>query len=241
MKANRSLIPITVAAAVLALGITAIAGKPLAEVPVVSTIQGTGILADGTIPNYRWQSDQLGDDTNGVDGVVSRLQGGSFGTGAGDWELSAEGSSVRTLTIDLREPRDANASPPFPYALVNARYISKCHLVTPQSYLGMKGLNSTLICPMLLRFVWGGDVYRLIMDRNALADTNDILVTCTDVSGNAVDPNAPCSGWTMDPSVTDSGGARNVARLKREFKVKGQSYVEDRGGFYIRFHFSFHK
>lgn len=226
---------------VLALGITAFAGKPLPDVPVVSTIEGGGILADATVPNNRWQSDLIGDYANGVDGVVSRLQGGSIGTGAGDWELDTSGSSVRAIVVDLREPVDASAAPPFAYAAVHARYISKCHQVTPASIGGMKGLNSTLNCPVIFRFAWGADTYWLVMDRNSLANTNDLLVTCTDVSGNPADPNAPCTGWTMTPSVTDSTGARNVAHLTRGYAVKGHSYTESRGDFYIRFTIRFHK
>ncbi len=232
---------IAVAVAVLALGHAAIAGKPLTQTNVVSTIVGAGILADGTIPNDRWQSDLLGDYTNGVDGVVSRLQGGSIGTGAGDWELSTENSSVRTVVVDLREPVDATANPPFAYAAVRARFISKCHQVTPASINGMTGLGSTLNCPVIFAFFWGADTYRLIMDRAALPDTNDLKVTCTEVSGNAADPNAPCVAWTMEPSMSDSGGARNVARLTRQVTVKGKTQNEQQGKFYIRFHISFRK
>ncbi len=41
--------------------------------------------------------------------------------------------------------------------------------------------------------------------------------------------------------MTDSGGARNVARLTRQFTVKGKAQNEQRGQFFIRFHISFRK
>src|SRR5258705_6628201 len=67
----------------------ALAGKPVnvPEVIVISTIDGSGVLGDPTVPNYRLQSDLLGDYYNGVDRVASHLQGGQLGSGAGDWEL----------------------------------------------------------------------------------------------------------------------------------------------------------
>ncbi len=241
LKTTKSARAIVLAVGLVGLAITARAGKPLPVVPVVSTIDGSGILADATVPNSRWQSDLVGDYTNGVDGVVSRLQGGGIGTGAGDWELDTSGSSVRAIVVDLREPVDASAVPPFAYAAVHARYISKCHQVTPASIGGMKGLNSILNCPVIFAFKWGGDTYRLIMDRATFPETNDLKVTCSEVSGNASDPNAPCVAWTMEPSMSDSGGARNVARLSRQFTVKGKTQSEDRGRFYIRFHISFRK
>ena len=215
-------------------------GKPgsVSEVIVVSTIEGSSVLADPAIPNFRLQSDLLGDYHNGVDRVLSHLQAGTIGTGAGDWELDTADSTVRKLTLDLREPYDGNANPPFAYTTLSARIIVKCHVVSPASIGGMRGLNSTLICLMNVSFVLGKDSYVLTMNRGAYPDINDALVTCTEVSGNSADPNAPCTAWTVDPSVTDSTGARNLARLV--FRGKGGN-IEDRGRYYMRFHISFRK
>jgi hypothetical protein len=218
----------------------ALAGKPssILEVSVISTVEGNSVLADPAVPNYRLQSDLLGDYHNGVDRVVSHLQGGTIGTGAGDWEMYTTDSPVRKVTVDLREPYDANTSPPFTYAAIPARFIVKCHVVSPASIGGMRGLNSTLVCPLIFSFFLGRDKYILDMNRGAYPDTNDVLVTCTEVGGAPADPNAPCTAWTVDPSVTDSTGARNVARLV--FSGKG-GRLEDRGRFYMRFHISFRK
>lgn len=218
----------------------ALAGKPVnvPEVIGVSTVAGSGVLADPTVPNYRLQSDLLGDYYNGVDQVVSHLQGGQVGSGAGDWELVTSDSNFRKLTLDLREPYDASANPPFAYMALPARIIVKCHLVSPASIGGMRGLNTTLICLMNVSFVLGRDNYVLTMNRGAYPDINDALVTCTEVSGNPADPNAPCTAWTVDPSVTDSTGPRNLARLVRPGKG---GRLEDLGRYYMRFHISFRK
>jgi hypothetical protein len=224
----------------LLVALPASAGKPgsVPEVIVVSTVAGTGVLADPAVPNYRLQSDLLGDYYHGVDQVVSHLQGGQLGSGAGDWEMYTGDSAVRKFTVDLREPYDATANPPFPYATLPARLIVKCHVVSPASIGGMRGLNSTLVCLMNVRFYIGRDSYVLSMNRGEFPDTNDALVKCSEVSGDPADPNAPCTGWTVDPSATDSTGPRNVGRLV--FSGKGGK-LEDRGRFYVRFHISFRK
>lgn len=218
----------------------ALGGKPgnIPEVIVVTTVDGTGVLADPTVPNYRLQSDQLGDYYHNVDQVTSHLQGGQVGSGAGDWEMYTGDSAVRKLTVDLREPVDANANPPFAYSTLPSRIIVKCHVVSPASIGGMRGLNSTLVCLMNVRFYIGRDSYILSMNRGEFPDTNDALVTCTEVSGDPSDPNAPCTAWTVDPSVSDPTGPRNVGRLL--FPGKG-GRIEDRGRFYMRFHISFRK
>lgn len=228
-----------VVAALILFSLPALAGKPgtVPEVIVVTTVDGTGVLADPAVPNYRLQSDFLGDYFNGVDKVVSHLQGGTVGTGAGDWEMATNGGTVRKITVDLREPYDG-VNPPFSYALEPSRFIVKCHVVTPESIGGMRGLNSTLVCPLIFSFYIGRDKYILDMNRGEYPDTNDALVTCTQVSGSPSDPNAPCTAWTVDPSVVDATGPRNLARLL--FSGNGGK-IDDRGRYYMRFHVSFHK
>ena len=239
MKATNAVLSCVLTALVL-LALPALAAKPVnvAEVPVITKVRGSGVLPDPAVPNDRLQSDRLGDYFHGVNQVISHLQGGQFGTGAGDWEMYTGDSAVRELTIDLREPVDASANPPFAYSTLPARIIVKCHIVSPASIGGMRGLNSTLVCLMNVRFYIGRDSYVLSMNRAEFPDTNDALVTCSEVSGDPADPNAPCTGWTVDPSVTDSSGPRNMGRLL--IPGKGGT-MEDRGRFYVRFHISFHK
>jgi hypothetical protein len=139
--------------------LAAVAGKPgsIPEVPVITTIEGTGVLADPAVVNHRLQSDLSGDYFHNVDNVVSFLQGGVVGKGAGDWELDTGGSTgVRRVTVDLRETVDSTATPPFAYSTLPGRFIAKCHLVSPASIGGMKGLNTSMICFMNLSFRWAG-------------------------------------------------------------------------------------
>lgn len=239
MKTGRARL-IWLVTALLVFSLAAVAGKPgsIPEVPVISTIEGTGVLADATVANYRLQSDLSGDYFHNVESVVSHLQGGEIGKGAGDWELATDTSSVRRFTVDLRETVAAGATPPFSYSAIPGRFIAKCHLVSPASIGGMKGLNTSMICFMNLSFTVGRDAYVLTMNHGAYSDVDDVKVTCTDVSGDPSDPNAPCTGWTIDPSVVDSTGARNRARLF--LRGKGGTLV-DRGRYYMRFHIAFHK
>ena len=227
--------------ALLVFSLAAVAGKPgsIPEVPVITAIEGAGILADPTVVNPRLQSDLSGDYFHKVDKVISVLQGGEIGKGAGDYQLDTGGSTgVRRITLDLRETAEAGATPPFAYATVAGGYIVKCHLVSPASIGGMKGLNTSMICFMNVNFVVGRDSYVLTMNHGVYADVDEVRVTCVDVSGNPSDPNAPCNGWTIDPSVVDSTGARNRARLF--LRGKGGTLV-DRGHYYMRFHIAFHK
>jgi hypothetical protein len=230
----------SVVSILLVLARPALAGKPVnvPEVPGVSTIAGTGVLSDPLIVNDRLQSDLLGDYFHGVEGVVSHLQSGPVGSGAGDWELDTTGSSVRKLTIDFRETSDAGFTPPFSSRTLPARIITKCSQSSPTSIGGMHGLNTTLVCFMNVSFTLGRDSYVLTMNRGAYADVNDVVVTCTSVSGNPSDPNAPCTGWTVDPSVIDSTGPRNLARLL--LRGKAGSLI-DFGRYYMRFHVSLQK
>jgi hypothetical protein len=230
---------VLVPAVLLFSSLPSLAGKTaqVPEVIVVTTVHGTGALEDPTVPNYRLQSDLLGDYFHNVDQVVSHLQGGALGSGAGDWEMTTTSSNVRSVMVDLREPYDG-VNPPISYSLEPSRFIVKCHVVTPASIGGMKGLNSTLVCPMIFSFFIGRDKYILDMNRGEFPDTNDVLVTCTQVSGDPSDPYAPCTAWTVDPSVTDATGPSNLARLL--FSAKGGK-LEDRGRYYMRFHISFHE
>lgn len=231
MKTGRMRLIWTVTA-LLVFSLAALAGKPLPNTSVVSTIEGTGILADASIPNDRLQNDLLGDYFNGVEGVLSILQGN------GDWELDTTGSSVRQVMLDLRETYDSTATPPFAYSTVPGRFIAKCGAVSPASIGGMRGLNTSMICFMNLSFSVGRDAYVLTMNHGAVPDVDDVRVTCVEVSGDPSDPNAPCTGWTIDPSVVDSTGPRNRARLYLRGKA---GTLVDRGRYYMRFHISFRK
>ena len=59
----------------------AVAGKPsnVPEVIVVSTIDGSGVLADPTVPNYRLQNDLLGDYRQGWTGRSLTFKADNWG------------------------------------------------------------------------------------------------------------------------------------------------------------------
>ena len=118
-----------------------LSGRCPANVPVTSTLQGAGPFS---IPTYRIQSDLLGPYQNGVDSIISILQGCS-----GDWLFDTGGSTSRTVLIDLRDPvRNSGATPPFAYQYLPPRIIAKAHETTAGSIMGMHGLNSSILSPL---------------------------------------------------------------------------------------------
>src|SRR5262249_49467466 len=105
---------------------------------------------------------------------------------------------------------------------------------------GMRGLNSTLITPLVFRFDLNGNTYRIWMNSQSYPETNYGVITCTGV----VDPNNPstsqCNQWRIEPSVTQPDGQRkNIAKLVRAYTSKGRAIEEDHGDFYMSFSISF--
>jgi len=217
----------------LTLGSGTFAQKTLKKaVPVTSTIDGTGPLPDATVFSYRIQSDLLGPYRNGVDSVVSVLQTG------GDWQLDTLASPIRSVLLDFRDPvPNSNSSPPFSTGQVRAKVETKSYLLYGNGKVsGMTGLNSTLITPLIVRFDFSGNTYRVLMNSGTYPETNYALVTCTGV----VDPNnsdtSQCNQWRIEPSVTQPDGQRkNIAKLVRFYTSKGKTIEEDHGDFYLSF------
>jgi len=205
-------------------------------VSVTTTIEGTGPLADPTIPNYRIQGDLLGPYHDGVNSVVSQLQE------AGDYEVNTLASTSRSMLVDLRDPvPNSNPSPPFSLAQVPAKLETKSYILYGSGKVsGMKGLNSTLITPLLVRFDVNGSIYRLWMNSTKYPETNYALVTCTGV----VDPNNPdssqCNEWRIEPSVIQPDGQKkNLTKLVRVPTGKNGkpdfTVEESHGDFYVSF------
>jgi hypothetical protein len=216
----------------LAFTVASAAAAPNKDVAVTSTLEGTGPLADPTVFNYRIQSDLLGPYHNGVNSVVSVLQG------SGDWQLDGLGSAIRSMMIDFRDPvPNSNPSPPFSVGQAPAKVETKSYeLYGNGKVSGMKGLNSTLITPLLLRFDLSGNTYRIWMSSQHYPETNFSLVTCTAV----VDPNNPgtsqCNQWRIEPAVTQPDGQKkNIAKLVRFYTSRGKTIEEDHGDFYMSF------
>lgn len=206
-----------------------LSGRCPANVPVTSTLQGAGPFS---IPTYRIQSDLLGPYQNGVDSIISILQGCS-----GDWLFDTGGSTSRTVLIDLRDPvRNSGATPPFAYQYLPPRIIAKAHETTAGSIMGMHGLNSSILSPLSAAFNYAGSSYGLRMNPLNWPQTNYALVTCTGV----VDPTNPatsrCNQWTITPSVTQPDGElKSIAHLERLVTVKGKTTSENHGDYYISF------
>lgn len=204
--------------------------------PVTTTIEGTGALSDPAVDNYRLQSDLLGPYRHGVDSVVSQLQTG------GDWQMDALASPTRTAMLDFRGAvANSGANPPFLVGQPVAKIETKSYLLYGNGKVsGMTGLNSTLLTPFIVRFDFGGNTYRILMNPLSYPQTHYALVTCVGVQ----DPNNPstsrCNQWRIEPSVEQPDGQRkNIAKLVRFYTSKGKTIEENRGDFYMSFSVGF--
>jgi hypothetical protein len=205
-------------------------------IPVTTTIDGGGIISDPTIFNYRLQSDLLGSYRGGADSVVSELQTG------GDWQLDTVPSPNRKLMLDFRDAvTNGNPSAPFSTALVPAKVETKSYLLYGNGKVaGMTGLNSTLITPLLVRFDFNGNSYRVWMNSQNYPETNDALITCTGVADPTKPSTSQCIQWRIEPTVTQADGQKkNVARLIRFYTSKGKEIEENHGDFYMAFSIGF--
>lgn len=148
---------------------------------------------------YRIQSDQLGSYSNGVNSVVSIIQG------IGDWELDTKASPVRRVYIDFGDPASAGAAAPFGSAWVPTRFISKC---TDRGFrVRDMALGQTRDCPLATSFDFGGNAYRITMNPVNFATTNYVSWTCLATA------NGRCTGWVVNPGVVQPSG---------ELKARGQ-------------------
>jgi hypothetical protein len=204
------------------------------DIPVTTSIEGTGAQGDPTVNNYRIQSDLLGPYRNRVDSVVSVMQG------FGEWQFDALDSS-RSVLFDFRDPvPNSNATSPFSVGRAPAKFVTKSYtLYGSATVSSMKGLNSVLISPLHVTFVQDGEKYIIWMSSVKHPETNFALVTCTGV----VDPTKPdtsqCNQWRIEPAVTQPDGQRkNIAKLVRSYSSKGKILEEDHGNFYLSFSIS---
>jgi len=216
--------------AILSLSVGIVAQKTrTSDLPVTSTIQGLG----PDFPTYRIQSDLLGSYKNS-----SALE--SIIQGIGDWELDMvnfTSSPQRTILVDLRDPvlgtNPNNLPPPFQYAYVRARFISKCS----QYGLNLRSMTvgQQYRCELSVGAIsYGGQKYALRMNPSNYG-TDDVTWTCKNVASGK------CSQWRMEPSAyyTDAAtGAleqKNRAQFVRVVTAKGQTTYEERGEYYLSF------
>jgi len=214
----------------LTLAAVAFAGK-VSDLPVTSTIQGLGV---DTAPTYRVQSDLAGTYRN----IPS---GQSIIQGIGDWELDLvnfNSSPQRTILVDLRDPvpgtNTSNLPPPFSYAYVRVRFISKCS----QDGLNLRSMTyvgQQYQCELSVGAIsYGGQTYALRMNVSTYG-TDNVNWICNSVS------NGKCNQWRMEPSAYYANAATGVAELKnraqlvRVVTARGRTTFEDRGQYYISF------
>ncbi len=189
---------------------------PIRNTSVTSTISST----DSNGVSYRIQSDSLGAYKNGVGSVVSIVQG------IGNWELDLLNSTTRKIFVDLGDPvpntNPNNLPPPFPTAVVPARFISKC--VTNITTLPT---GATTLCPLAIAMDYSGQRYALRIEKNNYPGTQEVLWTCTSTASGI------CSSWKMqsDPS----GQGKVAAQLLKISTVRGKTVEELRGKYYISF------
>jgi hypothetical protein len=132
---------------------------------------------------------------------------------------------------------NSNPNPPFSVEQIPAKVLTQSLFLYGNGKVSsMKGLNSTLLTPLLLRFDTGANSYRIRMSSLNYPETNYALVTCTGV----VDPSNPttsqCNQWRIDPSVTQPDGqTKNIAKLVRFYTSRGKTIEEDHGDFYMSF------
>jgi len=200
----------------------------MADTPVTSTIQGFG---PDTTPTYRIQSDLLGSYKNTRD-LQSIIQG------IGDWELDVSNSATRMVLVDLRDPvlntNPNNLLPPFEYAEVPARFISKCAQYGV-SIRSMTFIGQQYQCPLSVGSIsYGGQTYALRMNPTTYG-TDDVTWTCTNIV------NSKCNQWKMEPgtwyanAMTGMLEQKSRAQLVRVITAKGKTTYEERGEYYISF------
>jgi len=142
------------------------------------------------------------------------------------------------MLFDFRDPvPNSNPNPPFQTGHAPGMIETKSYLLYGNGKIaGMSGLGSTLISPLLMRFNYNGNTYRIWMNSSLHPQTNYALVTCTGV----VSPTNPqCNQWKIEPSVTQPDGeSKNIGKLVRFYTSKGKTIEENLGDFYFSFSIS---
>jgi hypothetical protein len=208
-----------------------------ADIGVTSTLNIGGSVTPNPGTNYRVEAEGNGAYFNGVSSVSSILQGGT-NPPSRDWILDTNGSTMRTVLVDLRTPvPNSGAQPVFAWQTVPTRIIVKCHEALSGSFVAIP-LNTTVSCPMSVRFTYARTDYRLMMSSGPgsqldYAETNNAQVSCT--AAKSVNGSSQCIAWTILPITQADGPVQNVARLER-FGSGGK--LTNLGDFYVTFNFN---
>jgi hypothetical protein len=204
------------------------AGKPPADLPVTSSIDGLGT----DFSPWRIQSDQAGSYRNSSS-LSSILQ-----AALGDWELDMlnfTSTPQRKVLIDFRDPV-AGSGPnggaptaPFAYQQVRARFISKCSEFGGDMRTIPDG--GIIYCPLAVAFDDASGVrYRLNMNSNNFPEVNLVQITCSGTNSSA-----KCNQWRIEPTAIQLNGERkNVGKLLKVATRHGET-DQNLGNFYLSF------
>ena len=211
-----SFLLILLALGTLTVDVLAQKGQPSADTPVTTTIQNI----DSNGMSFRVQSDSQGVYKNGVNSVVSIVQG------IGNWELDMLSSVNRRIFVDFSDPvpntNPNNLPPPFLVGYVPARFISKC--VTNITTLTA---GATTLCPLAVAMDYNGTRYAIRIEKVNYPGTQEVLWTCTSVASGK------CNLWKMQSDPLGQG--KVAAQLLKITTVKGKTVEEKRGQYYFSF------
>jgi hypothetical protein len=212
---------IDVGLSLLFVGITTLivgAGKPATDAPATSTI---GDAHPVTGVPFRIGSDSLGAYRNGVNSVLSQVQG------IGDWELDTKSSSLRKIRIDFGDPvAGTSPNPPFQAANVPGRFISKC--AAWGFFMPGMAVGQQLDCPLAMSIDYAGVTYAIRSNEN-YAGTQPVRWTC--LARNAT----KCISWEMVPSATQADGEQKIAMQLIRIASNRRETDQLLGQFYMSF------
>jgi hypothetical protein len=230
-------------ASLCALGFFAVTLSAWQPAQSVSDLAVTSLISDfdsGIAPALQIQSDKAGTYTNSKT-LTSVIQG------IGAWVLDSynPAKATRSMSLGFSQPiagSGPNGGNPVavPSGNYKARMISKCNAYG-SSMQSMAG-GAAIVCPLHIRFDYGGDSYGVVMNPYTTAadqnypETNYVNITCIFPTSAT----ASCSQWNIWPSgtYTTSGGAaayRNVGKLIKYVTSRGQTSEVNQGDFYFSF------
>lgn len=196
------------------------AAPPSKDTPATSTIADIDPVS-GTV--FRVGNDGLGNYRNGVDSVVSVVQG------IGNWEMDTNPSPLRRVRIDLGDPvPNSGANPPFQAAFVPLRFISKC-----TTNIFTLAANQSISCPLAIGAInYNGSTYALRSEQTNYPGTEPVTWTC--LARNST----KCVSWKMTPSVVQADGQRKIVMQLLKPASKPNQADQLLGRFYMSFDIS---
>ena len=196
------------------------AAGPKTTTPVVSSIED---MDAATFSPFTIQSDGLGNYYNGIDSVVSFLNGD------GDWALNTKSSPVRRFYISYSDPvipSDPQNNPPIS-GLVPAQFQAPCSPY--RIYLREMLPGQTVTCPVFaISMTYNGETYSLRANSN-YPGTDTVQFTCTGANSSG-----KCNSWAMEPAGVHDGVRKSAMQL-----IKPPTRPRDRDQFLGMYYMSF--